>query len=235
VGAKLKELCEAGGGRLEVRGGVTGCVYPSGTPDFQIQPLKNAATNRAVVEYHSLQNPPQRPINYRRKDYFHLKTVTALPNVLFFDVVPAIPAIDGNFLTAGIKQDMEVFGIRALIDPASYQDVGSDYCEVFNLINSGSWELLINNTPVVDGRIQEISPFQDWREANTAGNWVLSLNKSEFYYFEKEDKSGYDKLVVSDKDVVYVRATFATALTTKSGMKIGFQLADRPAVRAVLL
>lgn len=235
MGARAKELCEAAGGRLVQKNGRSYCALPVGTSDAVKMRLGETLQAKAIIRHYDLANPPQRPIGVRRQNFFHILALTAVTSQDYFLALPATYLIDGDFDNQGIREDMELLGVRALIRPQSFQDVDSTYCTVSNTFTSGGWELMVNRRPVAHDLILNIAPSIKWEPGAVGGTFTTSLIPADFYWFRRELGIRLDKLVIKNTDIVSVRATFPEPLTTKSGMKVGFQIAVRVAKEEVLL
>lgn len=229
MGAPVKELCEAANGKIVQAGGKVYCQLPAGTPEAVKAGIAKALQPKSVVRYYDLANPPQEKTRLRRKNFRHLRTLTAVTTPEFFHTLGVNYGLDYNFDQSGIKEDMEILGIRALIDPQSYQDVDSTYCTVFNQFTSGSWTLMKDREPRADGRNMDICPTIKWEPGAAANQYTTSIIPADFYWFRRELGAKLDKIVVKTRNRITVQARFLTALTLKSGMMVGFELACRVA------
>jgi len=228
-----QQLIAKFGGTIVMNNGVLSASFPT---QAQADAYKAAvaagttssAASGARVNYNSITNPPERPLNIRRKDYHDFQALSGVFSYDFFGAVGTVYPINYNFDTAGIKENMEILGIRALISPQSFQQVDSTYCTVMNLFLNGSWELQINRSQIYTGRIQTIAPDVEWRPDAAGTGYTTSLKTRPFLFFRDAPETPLDRLVVDVDDFITVKAQWAAAFTVKSDMTVGFELATRP-------
>lgn len=228
----MKEACELAGGTLVQKDGKLYCNVPPGTPESVKAGLATAFQPTAAVSYHDLTHPPQRPVVVRNQNFFHVLELTNVTFADFFLQTPAVYGIDGDFDNLGIKENMEIKGIRALIRPQSFQDVDSTYCTVMNQFTDAGWQLMVNREPKAHGIVLNIAPTIKWEPGSALNNYTTSLIPADFMWFRRELGSKLDKITVRNTDIVSVHLILPSAFTTKTGMKVGFQLACRPAILA---